>query len=89
MIEEGRHGRGQHGVVTLRDLGPFPTGGDDMRRMGELHETCPHGRRGSIAVHDRAGSWIAMPSWPPPAPTSSRRPTVGTACRISGASAAT
>ena len=46
MIEEGRHGRGQHGVVTVRDLGLFPTGSDDMRRMGELHETCPHGRRG-------------------------------------------
>ena len=46
MVEEGRHGRGQHGVVTVRDLGFFPTGSDDMRRMGELHEACPHGRRG-------------------------------------------
>jgi hypothetical protein len=44
---------------------------------------------GSMAVQGRAGSWIARPNWPPPAPTSSNRPTSGTARRISGASAAT
>ena len=89
MIEEGRHGRGKDGVVTMRDFGLLPTGGDDLGGWASFTRRARMVGEGSIAVHDRAGSWIAMPSWPPPAPTSSRRPTSGTACRINGASAAT
>ena len=59
MIEEGRHGRSKDGVVTMRDVSLLPASGDDLRRMGELHQARPHGRRGfdrgprSLRVVDR------------------------------------
>ena len=66
----------------------FPAGGDDVRRRVQDGRDA---RAWSATVRSRStaarGSCSAAPSWPPPAPTSSSRPTSGTARRTSGASA--
>ena len=89
MIEQGRHGRGQHRVVVMRrHVGSLPAAGDHEWRRTEPAEAGAHGRRGfDRASTGSAGSASAAPSWPPPAPTSSSRPISGTARRTSGASA--
>ena len=90
MIEQGRHGRGQHGVVRARrDAGLLPALQHDARRRVQLARRARMVGDGSIAVHGSARSCSAAPSWPPPAPTSSRSPISGTSRRTCGATRAT